>query len=322
MACAGLVAALLMYPANAAQGATKRSTADRPDAIRGYQIHVIYFVPDDAKDRRLDVDGTIARGLAGMQRWFADQSGGLRWRLDVVRSSLQPDITFVRGEQQTAKYLDGSFLTTVRPELQQRGFARADANYLVFFDGPAPDSPVCGEALYPIPGVTDYTPARSGYPVVRGFSFVQLQGSPGCKSHDWGTVERPGHVPATMMHELMHPQGLVAPGAPNTCDPTLLLNPGHVCTVKFPLANTEEGAALDPQRRDLMYPALVEPLWNQVLDIGNDDYFDAGLLARLDLRDSPFVTGDGHDARRLANAVPVADPTQWTSVSLPHPAGE
>jgi hypothetical protein len=46
-----------------------RSTSDRPDDYAGYQIHVMYVLPADGVDEKLDTNGTISSSIAAMVRW-------------------------------------------------------------------------------------------------------------------------------------------------------------------------------------------------------------------------------------------------------------
>ena len=46
-----------------------RVATDRPDAVAGFQIHVVYAVPPDVPDRFSDVVLSIARELAAIDEW-------------------------------------------------------------------------------------------------------------------------------------------------------------------------------------------------------------------------------------------------------------
>lgn len=89
----------------------------------------------------------------------------------------------------------------------------------------------------------------------------------------------------------MHSLGLSPPGAPHSCDPTVLaLNSvGHVCG--FSAASSiapQETVPLDPERADLMFPFSVAPLRELVLDRGHDDYFNT-TVKTIDLKDSVLL---------------------------------
>ena len=50
--------------AAAAPTALPRATQDRPDEVRGPQLHAVYAVPSDGGDRGLDTSGAIAASVA------------------------------------------------------------------------------------------------------------------------------------------------------------------------------------------------------------------------------------------------------------------
>jgi hypothetical protein len=49
---------------------TQRATKDLPDDFPGYQVHVMYVLPSDGADNKLDVNGTIATSVKAMQKWL------------------------------------------------------------------------------------------------------------------------------------------------------------------------------------------------------------------------------------------------------------
>src|SRR5690349_282422 len=64
--------------APAQTAASARSTADRADDFAGYQIHVMYVLPSDGTDYKLDTNGAIASSVAATQKWFVAQTQGAR----------------------------------------------------------------------------------------------------------------------------------------------------------------------------------------------------------------------------------------------------
>jgi hypothetical protein len=261
------------------------------DALAGPQIHAIYFVPADAADRRLDTNGRIRSGLANVQAWFARNSGGMTWRLDELPRSRAADVTFVRGEQDDSHYDRANSLSIVEEELVRRGFNKPDKKYLVFYAGDTTDGPepyLCGEATVSQHGPTQYHPVADGrYPSATSFAAVRLYSL--CNSQQWGTAAEPGWPEATIMHELVHTQDLVSPGAPHACGAPAL-DGAHVCTFKQPLYSIGGASAADLERSDLMYPFITGRLADLVLDRGNDDYFRSP-FGLLDLAHAPYVQG-------------------------------
>lgn len=263
-----------------------RATADRPDETGPYSVHVIYMVAADAADRRRDTDPATRAALDGMQRWLAASAGGLRWRFDTHKGGL--DVTFVRASKPTAAYPD---VFAVRDELVAKGFdqARTNKRYLVLFEG-ASDNPACGEAEYPIYSARTYAGIETGPRLGGSTAVVYLRADPRCMNGDRGTATKPGYFQGTVLHELIHLEGVVSPASPHRCSENAL--GGHVCTVG-PLVFQPGAAALDPERTDVMFPAPTMPLSGKTLDTGNDDYYR--VLPRpglINLETSAFLQGN------------------------------
>lgn len=201
---------------------------------------------------------------AGMQRWFEQQSDGRRWRFDSTSAGLA-DITFVRGQRNDYDYgTDG-----MQREIVERGFWQPRSKFLVFYELTARQPSGCGGGA-----------ARHGYYVVgqpgaseverRMVDFAVVYMEKACDStRPWGTVGEPGWPQTMAVHELIHSVGLVTVGAPHYCGFTL----AHVCSgTVMPIS---EVASLDPESRDVMFPVIVWPLRDAVLDRNRDDYFMA-----------------------------------------------
>lgn len=294
-----LAAAACAAPAFAGPSAvTGRAVQDRRDQVGPYQVHVVYFVPRDARDARLDANGTLDSAVGRMQTWFRAASGGLSWRIDTYGPGRQTDVTFVRGKYDTAHYraTSGSVFSGVTAELESAGMSveKTNKRYLVFFAGGTRDDGLCGIADYPVYAPRAYTPARDRAALLGGsFAMVFLNAPAACKAGDFGRGSSPGWVQTSMMHELVHTEGLTPPGAPRNCDPTSVVSGGHVCG--FGAASVAAAAAtagMDPERGDVMFPFINMPLSAKSLDSGHDDYFDSE-VATLDLAESAFVQGPG-----------------------------
>ena len=271
--------------ANPFCSAVDRSEMDRADLHEGRLVHVIYMVPREASDERLDVNGTLACSVLAQNKWMIDQSG-LEWRWDtaLVDTATESDpnsrvetldVTFIRSTQ-PATALDSA--GDVRTELLVRGFDDPDKRYLTYVasgDGAG----VCGDAFYPL---THHVGEVDGK-----YAQVYLDSSEGCGARDFGTPSTGGGLSeAIAQQELMHNDGMTPLGAPHTCGnsvPPL----GHVCT--GPLFVLPE---VDPEGRDVMFPYVWYPLRDKTLDRGNDDYYDHGLpLASLET--SSFLQAAG-----------------------------
>ena len=81
-----------------------RSETDRPDAIRGFQIKPIYFLPSDAPDQKLDTNGTILDSLREGNRYLKDEIGR-EFELDTTEAG-SLDVGFVRYSMTTVELED------------------------------------------------------------------------------------------------------------------------------------------------------------------------------------------------------------------------
>lgn len=263
-----------------------RATADRPDETGPYSVHVIYMVAQDAKDRALDTAPSTRTAFDSMQRWLTAAADGRRWRFDTHKGAL--DVTFLRATEPTAAYDD---LSDIEDELISRGFDQnaTKKRYLVLFDGAA-ESRACGEAIYPIYGASSQAGVATGPRLGGSTAAIYLRSDPRCKIDNRGTAAKPGHFQAVVLHELVHLEGVVSQTSPHRCNETVL--GAHVCAVG-PLVFQPEAAALDPERRDVMFPAPNVPLSEKTLDAGNDDYYrTVPRPGMVNLEDSAYLLGN------------------------------
>jgi hypothetical protein len=252
LACAGVFAA----PADAA---LPRSTVDRLDELRGPQIHVVYAVPADGEDRRLDETGALEGSVGSFQAWLAAETGGPNLRLDTYQGSL--DISFLRLAATDAAIASrGAFVReAVEQELRTSGFNRAERIYAVYYDGSSTFA--CGGAFWP--------PQLSGNAVV-----MYLRGRPGgslCEVNAFAAASAPPtYWEYAMLHDILHGLGMVP-----TCAPHHHLA-GHVSD----FAN------------DLMWAGNQPWSFPARLDIGRDDYYGHGRTDCADLARSPYLTSN------------------------------
>lgn len=258
-----------------------RAEADRPDLTTAAKVHTIYMVPSDGVDNQLDLDGTLAAALEATNVWFARESGGRRWRMDMFeyRNELHHDISFVRGLKTAAEYADpngdGAF-TTITNELNARGWNAYGGvkRYLIYYEGPAEVAGICGTAYYTL---------GSGY---AQYSVVFLGAAAGCGARDFGDPENgPGTSEAIAVQEMLHNEGLVRPESIHHC----AANQGHICTAQAGSQLTRVSRGLDPESVDALFPYITFPLRDKKLDPGRDDYYDHPFDAlHRDLTASPF----------------------------------
>ena len=267
---AALVAAL------AAQSAPRelpRTTTDRPDDAAGPQVHVVYAIPHGGADRQLDLNGVLAGSVDSWNTWLRGQTGGFGLRLDPSGGELAVSFfeTPLTDDEMAAK---GAFVRDeLERELRAAGLLAPGKIYAVYYDGKSTWS--CGGGAWP--------PALPG--VVAAMYLHGLFGaSNACEQNSCaGRGEAPRYFEFGMLHELMHTLGFVP-----TCAPHHTLA-GHT----------------SDSPRDLMWAG--DQTWQPaVLDVGNDDYYRAGIAGCPDFADSPFLD---------SNAPPVITTTTTTTTT-------
>lgn len=257
-----------------------RAYDDRPDSVLGSKVHVIYFTPSDGVDGQLDINGTLDDALEAMNLWFERETGGLRMRMDtyVEGKVARPDISFVRGQKTTAEYTaTGGVFSAITTELAQRGWSASPAvkRYLVYYEGPAEQSGICGTAFFSL--------SNSAY---AQWSVVFLDAAAGCGARDFGTPETgAGTSESIAVQEMLHNEGQTRPEAPHHC--IGVLNQFHICTALVGSQLTRVNRGLDPESVDALFPYVTFRLADKRLDPGNDDYFRHPFLHR-DLDSSAF----------------------------------
>jgi hypothetical protein len=236
------------------------ATTDRPDAVAGRQVHVIYALPSDGVDRFADVGPGITTDLAAVVVWWQHQDYTRAPRFDLAAFSCFPsvgalDISQVRLPQDSAYFYDGATrFYRLRDALAGAGFADDDKKYLVYYDTPFPlPAGLCGE------GAQD--PLRGG-----SFGYAEVLLAPNLEANPttvgcgqiWSPSYRGGYSAMVAVHELIHTFGAVdrvsTPPPPHACPDS----PGHVCDSDL----------------DIMRPGgKTHWLDNTVLDFNHDDYY-------------------------------------------------
>ena len=238
-------------------GGSPLATDRLPDAVAGPQTHVIYAIAADSPDRFstyapifVDIAGSVSDWWRG-----SDASRTLRWDLSPPTGCGVPfgdlDISLLRLREPASAYVpfDGRF-ARLRSAMLAAGFARPSKKYLVYYDGPLDDAPVCGTASGSGP-ITTFV----GVAIVYVSCIDRFTTS-------FGSV--------ITAHELLHSLGAMPAGAPNTCGSDL----GHACD--------------DP--RDILrtgsFPS--NRIGDFLLDSGRNDYYGHS-GSWWDLQDSPFL---------------------------------
>jgi hypothetical protein len=263
VAAAVLLVALSHGGAPAQTAAAARSTADRPDDLAGYQIHVMYVLPSDGTDYHLDTSGAIASSVAATQKWFAAQTRGTRrLRFDTSNGAL--DVSFFRLARTDAAIAGfGAYVRDqIQSEINAAGFNHPEKIYAVYYGGSS--TTACGGGAWP--------PTLIGN-VVALYLRGRPPGARPCMSNVLAeSADLPGYWEFSLIHEFFHTLGAVGACAPHHT------RAGHVSD--------------DP--RDLMY-AGDRPWRPSMLDVGNDDYFNHNTDC-LDVAKSVFIDPVAADA--------------------------
>ena len=214
-------------------------STDRPDVVTGAQVHAIVVTPADTPDLFAADANTLADDVASMSAWWIGQDPTRVPRYDMAAfpGGTCLDISFVRLPQPASVYQGPTAFQNVSTALVTDGFDDAYKDYVVYYDGPAVESGVCGTG-----GGT--------FDVGGAFAVVWMNGCPGVPSD---SIEA---------HELLHAFGALPAGAPNACtaatDPAGVADPGHPCD----------------SPTDVLYPFTSGlPLQQMVLDYHHDDYY-------------------------------------------------
>lgn len=233
-----------------------RAFADRPDDTTGARVHVYYVLPADGADRRLDLDGSLARTVAAWNRWLAAQTGGPRLRVDTAGGAL--DITFARLPS-TADEIAGEGIYArdrIERELRELGLVGGTELAAVYYDGVHHHR--CGDG----PLAPEW-PGRVAAVYLDGRPPGQMPCNTNPLSADGVST---GYLEYLMLHEIFHGLGASAGCSPN------FAGAGH----------TSDSPS------DLMYAG--DQLWTpSVLDERRDDYWGHGRAGCLDLARSAFL---------------------------------
>ena len=233
-------------------------TVDQTDDAQGNQVHVLYVVPSDGTDRFGTLANGIATSVASWEQWFSGQTSGSQLRLDTAQGIL--DMTFIRLHRTDAQMESyGIFVRDqIEYELLANGFSDQSKIYLAIYDGGGTNIPECGGGTLP-----PTLPGSVGALYLNGTP----QGAPPCNTNSFtNSVNAPGYLEFSSVHEIVHMLGFVP-----TCAPHQTLS-GHVSD-----SNT-----------DLMY-AGPQPWIPSVLDFNRDDYYKATVSGCLDLGNSSFL---------------------------------
>lgn len=221
------------------------STEDRPQAVAGYPIRVIYAIPAEGEDHSTAVAPQIAAVIDEIDAWWRREDPARTPRFDLYRDSCGPqlDLRLWRVPTIHTGTTDADTLFDLLWDELARSFDSGRTKQLIFFDGATdegPDGQICGIGA-PAAG-------SSGLGLATVFSGIATVFLGSCTDASLATVAA---------HELLHALGSsnALASAPHTCPD----DRGHVCD----------------STGDILYPYAQSgiPLSSFVLDAGKDDYY-------------------------------------------------
>jgi hypothetical protein len=220
-----VAATALMAGVGTAQAATwcgTTTTQDRPPALTGRSVRVVYAYPSDGADRSALIAPRVSADVDEIDAWWRSQDPIREPRFDRVSFAcgLQADILTVRLSDLSETLRSEA----VRGDRIAAGVTVAAGRspyekLLVYYDGPVNDAAQCGEGGESADG--------------EGIAFVYLGA---CTD-----------VPTTVVaaHELVHAFGALADSSPPNACPTTR---GHPCDsmqdILYPYASTTPLASL------------------------------------------------------------------------------
>jgi hypothetical protein len=241
----------------------ERSFSDRPDDLPGlYQIHVVYLLFKDQEDLKRDLDGSIAASIDLANTWFKEQTGGSTLRFDTYQGQL--DITFAQFGITKAQFLENVQAQYDQDHKLNPRIAVEDY-YLLWIEQKAADLGFNARGKYYIV----YTELRHSFACGQsnlsdhlGIFFLQ---TPRCGYGRLGVDKYAWENEFVVVHEFLHGIGFVSACGKNA-----------------------ENYHVTDSRKDLMYGYAGSGEVN-VIDVGNDDYFNHNIPNCPDLADSAFL---------------------------------
>lgn len=260
--------------------AQARSTADRADSTRNpNQLHLLYVVAMDRQDHQLDRRGILGDSAERALRWLEAQTGRTV-RLDRYRGA--PDVSFVRldaTDREIRRHEDP--VGFVEWQLVERGLLRPGKLYAAYFEGHFDD---CAAAAQP--------------PALLGQVALLAIGDPRC-GPPLEVSTGVDHWELTLIHEVFHLLGAVAPSSPHA---------------------DSSGHLLDNTMKDLMTSGSWDPP-DLLVDRSQDDYWGHGSSDFVDISLSVFLEPSAPGAE-LPPAWPLQRLTPLARVPQPQPVSD
>ena len=259
-----------------------RSFKDSPDIIKGNQIHAVFLLPCERKDRKFDVYLNIESSILAINHWFLDKSQNQQLRFD-LNDKNQLDVTFLRVNK-TMNWFDNkeNKSNTKRIDISEKikniivlnkdKFNNFDnKKFIIFFEGwerrKYVNFDICGKADFDGNISIYYTFSRFKKYIGNDLVLKNKKRIFTCTKNDHLNDVNDltfGDAEATILHELLHTLGV-----PSKCGKNLNSSRSHI---------------LD-STKDIMY----KESGNEYLDYNNDDYYNHDIKDCPDLKNSKFL---------------------------------
>jgi len=260
----------------------ERSFQDNPDVINGNQIHAIYLLPCERKDRKFDVDLKIEFSLLAINRWFLDKSLNQQLRFD-VNDKKKIDVTFLRVNK-TMNWFESKKNNDLKNKIDisekikkiindnKEKFNNFDnKKFIIFFEGwerrKYINYDICGKADYEGNISIYYTFSRFKKYIGNDIILKNKKRIFSCTKNDHLNDINDftfGDAEATILHELLHTLGV-----PSKCGKNLDNRKSHV----------------SDSTKDIMY----KQSGDEYLDFQNNDYYNHNIEGCTDLKNSNYL---------------------------------
>jgi hypothetical protein len=254
--------------------AVTRNSTNQVDDVGGAQVHLVYAVPSNGPDDRLDQNGRIADQVNVAQLWLQQQVGR-RMRFDTYRGA--PDITFIRLAKTHQEIRSAGVDNVLRTALHDAGLDAADKFNVIFYEGPQNDLK-CG-AYAGAGGFAVHFLRRAEASAPDNLLPCQhvIFASPG---GEFRQKTEAGTHASTMVHEVFHGLGIVP-----SCAPDHDSTPTHSAHLK---TITSDIMSFDGTGHTVY-----------TLDTSRKQYYGHGNTDCLDLKNSAIWEDSGPNADRI-----------------------
>ena len=174
---------------------------DQPDVTDGHQIHFIYLLGKDSKDKELDINGFIEKEVKKMNQVMLEQSAkhkksggiGKKYKLD-YRKDGKLDITFIRTSLTKKELNKYSVNTQMGNYLVNKGFNNSKKTYLNLTEVSNKNSGDAGVGIGTIYLNNQYTKKAMTQILLHELLHTQLMGIKcikGIKTIHWSNHDNP-----------------------------------------------------------------------------------------------------------------------------------